>query len=159
MLLSCRRQRRARSVSPSQRDTTDSSLVALLKARRTWVCRIESALAPLGLSSAELDVLRWLRDAEEPLTHRELAELVSAQATSSGEVVIQRLLTKGFIEAVFARTGDPSARVGITPLGVLRQAEGARALDEVSASFAALVADDERETLDRIVGLVGTNSW
>jgi DNA-binding MarR family transcriptional regulator len=152
MLLTPHHQRRARSVAPVRGAATiDASLISLLKARRAWLCRIESTLAALGLSSTELSVLRCLRDAVGPLPSRELVTEEAGQAPKSLDVAIQGLLAKGLTEPASARKRERGARFSITPLGVLRHAEGARALDEVSATFAALGSGEDRAALDRIV--------
>jgi hypothetical protein len=153
MLFRSRYQHRARSSTPRPRGAIDPAFAALLRAGASWVCRIESALAALGLSSAELGVLRCLADAGEPLASAELAGLPSAQSSSGPpEVAIQSLLAKALIEPV--ATGENIALVRITPLGLSRQAMAAEALDDVSATFAAMIPDTDRATLDRIVSRV-----
>jgi DNA-binding MarR family transcriptional regulator len=154
MLLRSRKPRPARSVTPLRTSPADPSLTALLHARTTWVCRIESALAPLGLSLTEYSVLRCLRDAEGPLTQPDLAALLSAQASSGSDAAIQSVLVKGLIESVSVRTAGDDARVRITPMGLARHTLAARALDEVSATFAAMIPDADRVALDRIVSSV-----
>ncbi len=66
------------------------------------------------------------------------------------------VLAKGLIEAASARTSGDSARVRITLMGLSRQTLAARALDEVSATFAAMIADADRAALDRILSSVRT---
>ncbi len=151
MLLRSRQPRRARSVAPLRSSPSDPTFAALLRARATWVCRIESALAPLGLSSTEYSVLRCLNDADGLLTDGEPAALLSARPSSGVDASIQRLLAKGLIEPVPARPDGNSARVRITPMGQSRQTVAARALDAVSATFAAMIPGADRDALDRIV--------
>jgi DNA-binding MarR family transcriptional regulator len=154
MLLRFPQPRRARSVAPLRPSPIDPTFAALLRARATWVCRIESALAPLALSSTEYSVLRCLSDADGLLTDGDLAALLSAQPSSGLDVSIQSLLAKGLIEPVPARPDCKSARVRITPMGQSRQTAAARAVDEVSATFAAMILDADRAALDRIVSSV-----
>jgi DNA-binding MarR family transcriptional regulator len=156
MLLRPRQSRRARSAAPVRPSPVDPSLAALFRARTTWVCRIESALTPLGLSLTEYSVLRCLSDTDGPLTQADLAALLSAQSSSGADAAIHSVLTKGLIEPVSPRTGVDGARVRITPMGLSRQTLAARALDEVSATFAAMIADADRAALDRIVSSVRT---
>lgn len=154
MLLRSRPPRRARSIMPLRPNPVDPSLAALLRARRTWVCRIESALAPLDLSFTEYGVLRCLSNADAPLTQPDLAALLSGQPPSGSDAAIHSVLAKGLIESVSARTGGDGARVRITPVGRSRHTLAARALDQVSATFAAMIADADRAALDRIVSSV-----
>jgi DNA-binding MarR family transcriptional regulator len=154
MLLRSHQARRARSVAPLRPSPIDPTFAALLRARATWVCRIESALAPLGLSSTEYSVLRCLSDGDGLLTDGDPVALLSTQPSSGLDVSIQRLLAKGLIEPVLARPDGKNARVRITPMGQSRQAVAARALDEVSATFAAMIPDADRAALARIVSSV-----
>jgi DNA-binding MarR family transcriptional regulator len=154
MLLRTRQQRRARAVAPFRSHPIEPCLAALLRARATWVCRIESALAPLGLSSTEYGVLHCLSDADGSLTHGELAAFLSAQRLSGADTGIHSLLEKGLIEQESEEPGANSVRVRITPVGLSRQTEAARAMDEVSARFAAMIADADRPAFDRVVSKV-----
>ena len=154
MLLRSRQPRRARSVAPLRPSPNDPTFAALLRARATWVCRIKSALAPLGLSSTEYTVLRCLSDADGLLADGEPAALLSAHPSSGLDASIKSLLAKGLIEPSPTRPDGSSARVRITPMGQSRQDLAARALDEVSATFAAMIADADRAALDRILSSV-----
>jgi hypothetical protein len=144
-----RRRRRARSAASVRPVSVDPSLTALLDARTNWIRRIESALAPLGLSFTEYSVLRILLDTDSPLSLEQLVTRLSPGETIAPDAAIQCLLAKGMIEPGLART-----EVRITPIGVSRQADGARAVDKVSATFAAMIPDADRESLDRIVSRV-----
>jgi hypothetical protein len=99
-------------------------------------------------------VLRRLGEADAPRTLEELAALWPLLGAKGPDTAIQSLLARGLIDAVPPRTGQGSARLRITPMGMSRQAEAASALHDVSAMFAAMIPGADRAALDRIVSNV-----
>jgi|SRR5579862_2470061 len=145
----------ARSVPPIRPATNDVSLAALLHAREAWLCRIESALTPIGLSAKEYGVLRCLSEAGHPLTHGEIAARLPWSTPSTRETTIRSLEAKALIEPALLRGDRETARIRMTATGAAREREGARAVDHVSAAFTAAVPAADRAALDRIVSALG----
>jgi DNA-binding MarR family transcriptional regulator len=113
---------------------------SLLHAAQAIQDRIESALEPLGLSLAKLNVLGVLVAAKEPLTLGELAQRLACVRSNVTQLV-DRLESDGLVR----RESDPddrrSIRAVVTDAGRERQHAGSGAL--------AKVQDDVTQILGR----------
>lgn len=121
-----------------------------LKAAGAIEERLESALDQAGLSLAKHGVLTQLAEAGEPLPLSELAERLSCVRSNMTQLM-DRLEAEGLVE----RVDDPSdrriVRAALTPLGAERQAEGAKALEQVQTEFQASLSEEDRVLLDRLL--------
>jgi DNA-binding MarR family transcriptional regulator len=123
---------------------------ALLKAAAAVEQKLESAMSALGLSMAKFGVLRHLAEAGEPLT---LTELASCQKCVRSNItqLIDRMEADGLVK----REDDPadrrSIRAALTPLGIERQAAGARALAVLQKEVSGLVSASDRAAVTRLV--------
>ena len=113
--------------------------------------RVGEALTSVGLSYPKYEVLKCLRDADEPVSLGSLAEDQSC-ARSNITQLVDRLETEGLVQ----RVPDPADRRGVraelTERGIAAADEGQTQMDLVLAEFAAAFTGPERAELGRLLG-------
>ena len=107
--------------------------------------RLETALEPLGLSLAKLNVLSKLEAAGEPLPLGSLAERCACVRSN-----ITQLVDRLAAEKMVVRSDDPhdrrSVRAELTAEGRSRQAAGFAALHEAERGLVARIPRGHRES-------------
>src|ERR1700687_5415953 len=106
----------------------------LMHAAGTIEKRLEDALGPVGLSLAKFGALTFLVRAGEPLSLSGCAAKMTCVGSNIPQLV-DRLEADGLVR----RVDHPSDRRGVmaaaTPLGIERQAAGAKPVDGVKSQF------------------------
>ncbi|MGQ0814078.1 MAG: MarR family winged helix-turn-helix transcriptional regulator [Gemmatimonadota bacterium] len=119
-------------------------LVSVLRVAELIENRLESALAPTGLSLAKLGALRHLAQAQEPLPLGQLAERIACVKSNVTQLV-DRLEADGLVQRVPDPDDRRSVRAAITELGRTRfEAGHAAMLEAESYLVTELSAEDQR---------------
>jgi DNA-binding MarR family transcriptional regulator len=108
--------------------------------------RLETALAPTGLSLAKLGALRHLAEAEQPLALGQLAERIAC-VKSNVTQLIDRLEADGLVRRVPDPEDRRSVRAAITDLGRQRFAAGMAAMRNAESSMVTHLPETEQQTL------------
>ncbi len=124
--------------------------VTLLTTAHALQERLESALKPIGLSRAKMEVLSQLAAAGEPLPLRMLAEGNSC-VPSNMTTLVDRLESEGLVRRVHDPSDRRSVRAELTDLGADRAAAGSAAVARVQDEFNAILTAPERSTLDQLL--------
>ena len=128
----------------------DPIFFMLLDAGRAQFARLEEGLKAVGLSPAKYYVLENLAKAAEPVPLRLLA-LEQQCVASNITTLIDRLEADGLVRRVDDPADRRSKRAELTPLGVEKAAEGAAAVAELEAKFAASLGPTERLALEKVL--------
>ena len=127
--------------------TTDLTF-SLLGAAHAVEARIESALTPLGLSLAKLNVLGILVGSNTPLTLGELAQRLACVRSNVTQLV-DRLETDGLVR----READPadrrSIRAVVTDAGRDREKAGSIALSNVQDEISHVLSGFDATHIER----------
>ena len=111
---------------------------------------METALEEVGLSGAKFSALTHLVGAGEALSLGECAKRMTCVRSN-----ITQLMDRLEADGLVRRVDDPNDRRGVqaavTPLGIERQAAGAKQLARVQKEFASTLADADREALARML--------
>jgi DNA-binding MarR family transcriptional regulator len=126
----------------------DDTMFLLMHAAGTIERRLEDALGTVGLSLAKFGALTFLVHAGAPLSLSECAAKMTCVRSNITQLV-DRLESEGLVR----RVDNPSDRRGVmaapTPLGIERQAAGAKLVDEVKRQFAKTLSGIDRDELAR----------
>src|SRR6202171_1321234 len=129
---------------------TDEVMFSLLAAAHSVEQRMETAMEEVGLSSAKFSALTHLVEAGEALSLSECAKRMTCVRSN-----ITQLMDRLEAEGLVKRVDDPNDRRGVhasvTPLGVERQAAGAKQLAKVQKEFAKALAGADRDTMARVL--------
>lgn len=123
-------------------------MFSLLGAAHALEDRIDSALDSVGLSMSKLGVLTQLVEAGKPLALSELAARLRCVRSNMTQLV-DRLEADGLARRVDDPDDRRSVLATVTPLGVDRQAAGARELERVREEFTQTLSETDREGLAR----------
>lgn len=140
-------------VAEQQPGTTDASLGSFLDAADVWYARVNEALKSVGLSWAKYDLLEQLRQADEPVHLRLLAECQGCAASNITQLV-DRLEAEGFVQRVDDPEDRRSVRAALTPAGRSLAEDGKTQLDLVRAQFAAAFTGADRAEFARLLGRI-----
>jgi len=131
----------------------DETMFLLMHAAGTIEKRLEDALAGVGLSLAKFGALTFLVRAGEPLSLSECAAKMTCVRSNVTQLV-DRLEADGLVR----RVDNPSDRRGVmatpTPLGVERQAAGAKLVEEIKSQFARTLSGIDRAELARALAAI-----
>src|SRR5882762_646268 len=123
-------------------------MYSLIAAAHSVEQRVELALEEVGLSSAKFSALTHLVEAGEALSLSECAKLMTCVRSN-----ITQLMDRLEAEGLVRRVDDPNDRRGVhavvTPLGIERQAAGAKQLVRVQTEFAKSLSTTDRDALAR----------
>jgi DNA-binding MarR family transcriptional regulator len=139
-----------KKASPVRRapPAADETMFLLMHAAGTIEKRLEDALGRVGLSLAKFGALTFLVRAGEPLSLGECAAKMTCVRSNITQLV-DRLEAEGLVR----RVDNPSDRRGVmaaaTPLGVERQAAGAKLVGEIKRQFARTLSGIDRGELAR----------
>lgn len=132
---------------------SDQMMFSLLHAAHAVEDRLEVALAEVGLSMPKFSALTHLVHAGEPLSLGECAKRMTCVRSNITQLV-DRLEGDGLVR----RVDDPADRRGVmaevTPLGVERQAAGAKRVEQMQREFAKSLAGMDRAALARALAAI-----
>ncbi|HEY9428261.1 MAG TPA: MarR family transcriptional regulator [Gemmatimonadaceae bacterium] len=127
------------------------SLAVLLETAQSVQGRLESMMETVGLTPAKFQAIDVLARAGEPLTLGEFASRLKCVRSNITQLV-DRLEADGLVK----RVNDPADRRAVlavvTPLGLKRQAAGAKVVARLQDDLSARVAPEERAILHRLLG-------
>jgi len=128
-------------------------MFSLIAAAHSVEQRVEAAMEEVGLSSAKFSALTHLVDAGEALSLSECAKRMTCVRSN-----ITQLMDRLEAEGLVRRVDDPNDRRGVrasvTPLGIERQAAGAKQMAQVHKEFAKTLAGADRDALGRVLGSI-----
>lgn len=144
----------ARSTPPhsaTEKHDQPLSLAILLETAHSIQNRLESMMEEVGLTPAKFQAIDALASAGEPLTLGEFASRLKCVRSNVTQLV-DRLEADGLVK----RVNDPSDRRAVlavvTPLGLKRQAAGAKVVARLQDELSARVDPAERALLHRLLG-------
>ena len=128
-------------------------MLLLLHAAAAIEKRLEDALGGVGLSLAKFGALTFLVRAGEPLSLSECAAKMTCVRSNITQLV-DRLEAEGLVR----RVDNPSDRRGVmaaaTPLGIERQAAGAKLVNEIQRQFAKMLSGVDRGEFTRALAAI-----
>jgi DNA-binding MarR family transcriptional regulator len=137
-----------RSVGRTRPAATDQVMFSLFAAAHSVEQRLEAAMEEVGLSGAKFSALTHLVEAGTPLSLGECAKRMTCVRSN-----ITQLMDRLEAEGLVRRVDDPNDRRGVhaivTPLGIERQAAGAKQLVRVQTEFAKSLSSTDRDALAR----------
>lgn len=136
---------------------SEALMFALLAAAHALEDRIESALAPSGLSMSKLGVLTHLVEAGRPLALSELAARLSCVRSNITQLV-DRLEADGLVRRVDDPIDRRSVLAAVTTDGEERQRAGSLELAGARESFLASLSADEGAALARWLGALANRA-
>jgi DNA-binding MarR family transcriptional regulator len=132
---------------------SDETIFLLMHAAGTVEKRLEDALGGVGLSLAKFGALTFLVRAGGPLSLSECAAKMTCVRSN-----ITQLIDRLEVDGLVRRVDHPSDRRGVmataTPLGVERQAAGAKLVDEVKRQFSQTLAGIDHAELTRALAAI-----
>jgi DNA-binding MarR family transcriptional regulator len=131
-------------------EASGQPVFALLEAARNIQERLEGALEAVGLSAAKYMALEVLVRAGDSLTLGELADRLKCVRSNVTQLV-DRLEADGLVKRADHPEDRRAIRAMVTPLGIERQAAGARAVQQLQAELAARVDPAERALFHRVL--------
>ena len=129
-------------------------MFSLLHAAGSVERRLEQALEQAGLSMAKFGALTHLVRAGAPLSLGECAARMTCVRSNITQLV-DRLEADGLVRRVDDPTDRRGVRAVVTPLGVERQAAGAKLVGEVQEQFARKLAGVDRHALAHVLTAIG----
>src|SRR5215471_13212547 len=121
-------------------------MFSLMQAGQAVQRRLEEALEEVGLSGAKFGVLTHLVRAGDPLSLSECAARMTCVRSNITQLM-DRLEAEGLVRRVDDPTDRRGVRAVVTPLGIERQAAGAKLVSEVQEQFARKIAGVDRQAL------------
>ena len=144
--------RRARRAAPVA-VPAGQVLFSLLHTAHALEQRMESALEEVGLSTAKFAALTHLVDAGEPLSLSQCAARMTCVRSN-----ITQLMDRLEADGLVRRVDDPADRRGVkalvTPLGIERQAAGAKQMARVQKEFAKTLSGADQGVLARLLAAI-----
>jgi DNA-binding MarR family transcriptional regulator len=131
----------------------DQVLFSLLHAARALEQRMEDALEAVGLSTAKFAALTHLVEAREPLSLSECAARMTC-VRSNVTQLMDRLEADGLVRRVDDPTDRRGVKAVVTPLGVERQAAGAKQMATVQKDFAKSLTGVDQGALARALAAI-----
>lgn len=112
--------------------------------------RLEEALAKVGLSLAKFGALTHLVESGDPVSLSECAKKMTCVRSNITQLV-DRLEADGLVKRVEDPQDRRSVRAELTPLGIERQAAGAKEMARVQAELAKTLNGIDHGTLQRVL--------
>jgi len=128
----------------------EATLFSFLDVADQLYDRVAAALDKVGLSYPKYEVLKSLRDSNDPVALSALAEEQSC-ARSNITQLVDRLESEGLVRRVADPEDRRSVRAELTEEGRARETEGTTQLNLVRAEFAASFSAPERAELLRLL--------
>ena len=145
------KQRRSQNRGRGEKDR--QLMFSLVNAGRAVEQRLGEALARVGLSLAKFGALTHLMEAGEPLGLGECARKMTCVRSNITQLM-DRLEADGLVRRVEDPHDRRAVRAEVTPLGVRRQAAGAKEVAKVQAELARTLKGMDRRTLQRALSAV-----
>ena len=123
---------------------------ALVHAAKAIEDRWQEALATVGLSTAKQGALTVLVDAGEPMSLSDIAARLGCVRSNITQLV-DRLDAEGLVRRVENPTDRRSKKAAITPLGIERQAAGARAMERAQRELGGTLSGIDLPALERLL--------
>ncbi|OLC68891.1 MAG: hypothetical protein AUH79_02555 [Betaproteobacteria bacterium 13_1_40CM_4_64_4] len=115
--------------------------------------RLEEALAQVGLSLAKFGALTHLVEAGEPISLSECAAKMTCVRSNITQLV-DRLEADGLAKRVEDPSDRRAVRAAVTPLGLERQAAGAKEMARVQAELAKTLNGIDHGALQRALSVI-----
>jgi len=115
--------------------------------------RLEVALAQVGLSLAKFGALTHLVEAGEPMSLSECATKMTCVRSNITQLV-DRLEADGLVKRVEDPTDRRAVRAAVTPLGLERQAAGAKEMARVQSELAKTLNGIDHGALQRAFSVI-----
>jgi DNA-binding MarR family transcriptional regulator len=125
-------------------------MLVLLDAARRIECRLEDALAEVGLSVAKFQALDALVSAAAPTRLSALAGSLDCVRSNVTQLA-DRLESDGLIKRVASPDDRRAVHALVTERGRQRHAAGAAAIHRLQAELAAQVPLDDRASFHRVL--------
>jgi DNA-binding MarR family transcriptional regulator len=125
-------------------------MLVLLDAARRVECRLEDALAEVGLSIARFQALDALVAAGAPTRLSALAGSLDCVRSNVTQLA-DRLENDGLIKRVASPDDRRAVHAQLTPRGRERHAAGAAAIHKLQSELAGQVAPADRESFHRVL--------
>src|SRR6267143_861893 len=132
---------------------SDEVMFSLLAAAHSLEQRLEAAMEEVGLSSAKFSALTHLVEAGEPLSLSECTKRMTCVRSNITQLM-DRLEAEGLVKRVDDPNDRRGVRASVTPLGIERQAAGAKQLAKVQKEFAKTLGGADRDALVRVLGSI-----
>ena len=126
----------------------------IIQAALSVESRLEAALEGVGMSLAQLSVLRHLVQAGEPLALSQLAERSSCVRSNMTQL-IDRLEAEGLVRRVSDASDRRSVRALLTRAGQRRHDQAVQLLETREAEIVGVLDPEERATLSRLLARIG----
>ena len=140
-----------RSRSP---DAADGQMMySLVRAAHVLESRLEEALEQVGLSLAKFGALSHLIKEGEPLSLSECAMKMTCVRSNITQLV-DRLEADGLAKRVEDPNDRRAVRAAVTPLGLERQAAGAKEMARVQAELAKTLNGIDHGALQRALSVI-----
>ncbi len=147
------KKRAPRKLGRTPAIATDQVMYSLMHAAGALERRLEDALAQVDLSMPKFGALTHIVNAGEPISLSECAAKMTCVRSNITQLV-DRLEADGLVR----RLDDPSDRRGVkaavTPLGIERQAAGAKLVEQVQKEFAKSLSGIDRSALARALAAI-----
>jgi DNA-binding MarR family transcriptional regulator len=134
----------------SQAPARSEPMLVLLDAARRIECRLEEALATVGLSIAKYQALDVLVSAGMPTRLSALAGSLDCVRSNVTQLA-DRLESDGLIRRVASPDDRRAVHAVVTPLGQERHAAGAAAIRTLQSEIAARVPPADRKSFHRVL--------
>jgi DNA-binding MarR family transcriptional regulator len=131
----------------------DETIFMLMHAAGTVEKRLEDALGGVGLSLAKFGALTFLVRAGGPLSLSDCAAKMTCVRSNITQLV-DRLEADGLVRRVENPVDRRGVMAAATPLGIERQAAGAKLVDEVKSQFAKTLLGVDRAELVRALAAI-----
>jgi DNA-binding MarR family transcriptional regulator len=144
------------ATSPAPHSATEPhdqpiTLAVLLETAQSVQSRLESMMEEVGLTPAKFQAIDALARAGEPLTLGEFASRLKCVRSNITQLV-DRLEADGLVKRVNDPADRRAVRAVVTPLGLKRQAAGAKVIARLQDDLSKRVAPEERALLHRLLG-------
>jgi DNA-binding MarR family transcriptional regulator len=114
---------------------------------------LEDALVPVGLSLAKFGALTHLVEAGEPLSLSECAKKMTCVRSNITQLM-DRLEADGLVRRVADPQDRRAVRAAVTPLGIKRQAAGAKEVAKVQGELFKTLGIVDQATLSRALSVL-----
>jgi DNA-binding MarR family transcriptional regulator len=128
-------------------------MFSLINGARAVEHRLEEALARAGLSMAKFGALTHLLEAGEPLSLSECAQRMTCVRSNITQLM-DRLEKEGLVKRVEDPRDRRAVRAELTPLGIERQAAGAKEVAKVQAAVARTLQGVDHASLQRALAAI-----
>lgn len=132
---------------------TDRVMYSLMQAAGVVERRLEEALAQVDLSMPKFGALTHLVRAGEPVSLGECATKMTCVRSNITQLV-DRLEADGLVRRVDDPTDRRGVKAMVTPLGIERQAAGAKLVEQVQKEFAKSLAGVDRGSFARALDAI-----